>query len=139
MIKTEYEFEQDFYNIVKDCEVAKHVSGKVYKSGLRPPDSDKEDIVVKITTVDSNQLQKGVVTIVIFVPDIDGLGGGRSVPNRNRIGQIQKFCRNFRDEVAQKLKGSYAGLKYETAIKTFSSAELAQSYVSIKLEFNYLS
>lgn len=140
MIKTEYEFEQDFYDIVKRTEIAHQVNGDVYKSGLRPVDSTKEDVVVKITTVNAEQVQKGVVTITIYVPNIDGLpNSSRPVPNRARIGALQKACRNYRDEVAELLNGAYAGLQYETAIKTLELPDRKQSCISIKLEFKYLS
>ena len=71
--KTEKRIERDFYEFVTKSELAKAVSGKVYRKGMRPPESDKEDIVVKFLSGVDEQVHSGIVVLNIYVPYISVL------------------------------------------------------------------
>ena len=81
--KTEKSIERDFYEFVSKSELAKSVSGEVYRNGMRPPESEQEDIVVKFLSGLDEQIQSGIVVLNIYVPDeviIERSAGRRYCP-----------------------------------------------------------
>ena len=93
--KTEKRIERDFYEFVTKSELAKAVSGKVYRKGMRPPESDKEDIVVKFLSGVDEQVQSGIVVLNIYVPDISVRSRGAKVENIKRIDELEELAVSF--------------------------------------------
>lgn len=71
MAKTGKQIQGDIRKLLMDSTLYTQISGEVYRNGYRPRDSRKEDAVVIFTAGLPEQIQTGVVTINIFVPDID--------------------------------------------------------------------
>lgn len=138
MIKTESQVEQDFYDALKKTSLIGKVSGKLYKYGLRPFDSKGEDIVIRITTLNANQLQEGVATILVFIKNIDGAEVGRMTPDKNRIAIVEGYCLECLEELKRVME-EYGNLRLETSIVSKYDAELKQSFVSTRIKFSYLT
>ena len=136
-MKTGSEIESDFYKAVKDTELAKEVNGDVYRSDFRPRDSQKEDIVVRFTAVTSGQLQDGVVTLLVFVPDIDANGEGNKKRNSSRIETLEKFGVTAVGEIRRTLV-EYDDIKLETGVNSYPD-DNEQHFVSIRISFKYLN
>ena len=71
MAKTGKQIQGDIRKLLMDSTLYTKISGEVYRNGYRPRDSRREDAVVIFTAGMPEQIQTGVVTINIFVPDID--------------------------------------------------------------------
>lgn len=65
---TDIEIKDEFYNLLKSSELAKEVTGAIFKR-LRPKNSTKEDVVVSIVTNVGGQKQEAVVNVNIYVAD----------------------------------------------------------------------
>ncbi len=66
--KTSLEIEKDFWELVKKAFRGK-ISGKVYRKGTRPT-GQAEDIVVSHLAGQDGQVQKGVVVVSAYVPNV---------------------------------------------------------------------
>ena len=93
--KTEKSIERDFYEFVSKSELAKSVSGEVYRNGMRPPESEKEDIVVKFLSGLDEQIQSGIVVLNIYVPDTTIRSTGAKVEDITRVGELQDLVLTF--------------------------------------------
>lgn len=95
MIKTSKQIETDFYRFLLPIEEV--ISGKVYRDGLRPRNSAKEDAVVIFTTGLSEQVQTGIITINVFVPDLPNhdKNCGVWVENGLRCQVIEEWLQNW--------------------------------------------
>lgn len=73
------------------------ISGRIYKK-KRPDNSTAEDCVMSFKTGTDGQFQNGVVTVNIYVPNVDN-GQGSSVENvaRTRLieSELSRICRRF--------------------------------------------
>ena len=88
-ILTSKRVQGDIYRLLKRSSLASSLSGKVYRSGMRPRDSRQEDAVVIFTSGLSEQVQSGVVTVNIFVPDVEGVGTGVLEEDGKRCEEIE--------------------------------------------------
>lgn len=95
MTKTEKQIERDFFEFVSKSELAKAITGKVYRKGMRPTDSDKEDIVVKFLSGLDEQVQSGIVVINVYVPNIVIRNTGAKVEDIERIGKLEELIISF--------------------------------------------
>lgn len=75
MKKTASEIEADIYKIVKNSILKSAVTGDVFLDGLRPENSNKEDIIVSFMTGIFDVFhQEGKVNINVYVPDKESSG-----------------------------------------------------------------
>lgn len=68
-MKTTVEIEDDIFTILKGSELARTVSGKIYKGYRRPADSTKEDITVHVLANQNGEVQLAFVNVNIYVKD----------------------------------------------------------------------
>lgn len=136
-MKTGSEVESDFYKAVLETELAKEINGAVYRSDFRPRNSKKEDVVVRLTAVTSGQLQYGVVTLLVFVPDVDATGQGHKKRNSARICKLEQFGVSAVDEIRQILT-EYDNINLETGVDAYPD-DNEQHFVSIRINFSYLT
>lgn len=94
-LKTAQEIERDFYLMVKESALGRAVSGGIYRSEMRPNDSADEDIIVRFLSGTNGQIQRGVVILNVYVPDVPYLNDGRLVPNHARIAELQELVNEF--------------------------------------------
>ena len=92
MAKTGKQIQGDIYRFLKNSTLAEQISGEVYRSGIRPRDSQQEDAVVTFTAGLPDQIQTGVVTINIYVPDIDFDDNGTWVEDGARTEEMESLA-----------------------------------------------
>lgn len=109
------------------------VSGEVYRDGMRPRDSRKEDIVVVFTSGNTAQVQSGVVTVKIYVPDVDPYQNGVLTEDGARLEEIEVAAQAF---VEQMNIPNYL-FRLAQTIHTSYDEEVNQHFVVVRLRFRY--
>lgn len=137
MYKTTQDIEDDFYKALLQTELIKSVEGKLYKKGMRPVDSKKEDVTLIVTTLDSAQYQTGVVTLLIYVNGTD-LYQSQTVPDKKRIKTLSRAAVDVLDELKPIMK-DYDGLSFFQAVTNDYDVETEQYFISAKIMFRYLT
>ena len=135
-MKTESQVEQDFYDALQWTSLIKFVNGGLYKHGLRPFDSKKEDVIVKVTTLTAAQRQDGVVTVIAYCPNIDGAEFGRLTPNKKRLSALEYKMYEMFAELKVFLE-HYDNIRLDSAIGSRYDNELKQSFTYCKIKFAY--
>lgn len=135
MAKTGKQIQGDIYQLFKDSTLYTMISGDVYRRGYRPRDSRMEDAVVIFTTGMSDQIQTGVVTINIFVPDIDPYDNGVLVEDGERTEVIERLAADWVDSLSADI--SCYRFKLMQTIYTEEEKEINQHFVVVKLAYRY--
>lgn len=129
MNKTAHQILDDVVAKLKESGIESVISGKIYKK-KRPDNSTSEDCVVMFKTGTDGQFQNGVVTINIYVSNVDN-GQGSTVENveRTRLleSELNRICHQF-------TTGEYL---FKPAIidETWEAEEVDQHFVHLDLEF----
>lgn len=135
MAKTSKQIQGDIYQLLKDSTLYSMISGEVYRQGYRPRDSRKEDAVVIFTTGVPDQIQTGVVTLNIYVPDIDPYNNGLMVEDGERTEQIERLAGQWVESLTTD-KSCYK-FKLQQTIYTEEEAEINQHFIVVKLRYEY--
>lgn len=135
MAKTGKQVQGDVYELLKDSTLFSMISGGVYRGGYRPRDSKLEDAVVIFTAGMSDQIQTGVVTINIFVPDIDPYDNGILVEDGERTEVIERLAADWVDSLSADI--SCYRFKLMQTIYTEEEADINQHFVVVKLAYRY--
>lgn len=138
MLKTEIDVEQDFYNAIKKSALMSLVKGGIYKKEMRPFDSKDEDIIVMVSSLTMAQRQEGVMTILVYVPMVEGRSNGDMLPDKKRIGVIEKSCCELPRELVG-LMPEYDGIDIYSSLVSQIDRNEELSYVSLKIKFSYLT
>jgi len=135
MAKTGKQIQGDVYQLLRDSTLYTMISGEVYRSGNRPRDSKKEDAEVIFTTGLTDQIQSGVVTVNIFVPDIDPWGNGVMVEDSQRTEQLEKYAQAW----VESLTAEVSNYKFELQQTIFTEEEpqIHQHFVVVRLRYEY--
>lgn len=136
-MKTAKEIQDDVWRLLRDSILADELSGGMYKPGYRPRDSRKEDAIVKYTTGISDQIQEGIVTINIFVPDIDPYNDGVMVEDGNRTTQIERMAQDWVDQIATEV--SDYDISLSEPIYTEDEPDIDQHFVVVRLNYRLLT
>lgn len=138
MSKTSKQVQSDVIALLQNSPLAASVSGAVYRgtpdSSFRPRDSQSEDIVVVFTTGYPYEIETGVVTIHIYVPDIDPYGDGVLVEDGRRTEQIERLA----DEWVNSLTCDRSNYKFKLrqSIHTQSNPDIHQHFVVVRLGYS---
>lgn len=135
MAKTGKQIQGDIYRLLRDSTLYTLISGEVYRNGLRPRDSQKEDAVVTFTVGLPDQIQTGVVTVNIFVPDIDPDDNGTWVEDGRRAEELEKLAQEWADSLTAEV--SCYKFKLQQTIYTEAEPEINQHFVVVKLKYEY--
>lgn len=135
MAKTGKQIQGDIYRRLRDSELAGLISGEVYRSGCRPRDSRLEDATVTFTSGLPDQIETGVVTVNIFIPDIDADGNGTRMEDGARAEELEQLAQEWVDS----LTAADSGYKFrlQQAIYTEREAEINQHFVVVRLMYEY--
>lgn len=131
-MKTAKEIQQFFYHLVKDSILANGVSGGVYLDGYRPRSSKEEDIIVSFTTGNAEQIQQGVVTITVFVPDIAPYENGVKVENGSRTLELEQMALEWFNSLTAQLDYK---LSLNDIIGTYADEQTSSHFVSIPIYY----
>lgn len=133
MAKTAKQVQTDIIALLRGSELATEISGEVYRNGLRPRDSRLEDAVVIFTTGLPDEIETGVVTVNIYVPDIDPYENGVLVEDGERTETLEILAQGWVDS----LLGSGTNYVFELRQTIYTEAEpdINQHFVVIKLGY----
>ena len=131
MTKTAKQVQTDIINLLRNSELAAEVSGGIYRKGYRPRDSRKEDIIVIFTAGIPDEIQTGVVTVNIFIPDIDPYGNGVQVEDGERSEELEALAQRW----VESLSGNNYLFELQQTIYTEAEPEINQHFVVVKLRY----
>ena len=135
MAKTSRQIQGDIYNLLKGSALCSMISGDVYRSGYRPRDSRLEDAVVIFTTGLPDQIQTGVVTVNIYVPDIDPYQNGVLVEDGERTETIERLAQEWVDGLTT--DRSCYKFKLQQTIYTEEEPDIRHHFIVVKLKYEY--
>lgn len=135
MAKTGKQIQSDVLGLLKSGSLPSLISGKVYRRGYRPRDSKLEDAIVIFTTGLPGQIQTGVVTVNIYVPDIDPYQNGVLVENGQRCEQLEKAAAEWVECLTTAV--SNYRFKLQQTIYTEEEPDINQHFVVVKLQYEY--
>jgi hypothetical protein len=135
MAKTGKQVQGDIYGLLKGSTLYSMISGDVYRGGYRPRDSRLEDAVVIFTAGLPDQIQTGVVTVNIFVPDIDPYDNGVFVEDGRRTEEMELLAAEWVKSLSAEV--SCYKFRLMQTIHTEEEAEINQHFVVVKLGYNY--
>ncbi len=135
MAKTGKQIQGDIYQLLRDSDLARMITGDVYRYGMRPRDSRLEDAVVIFTTGVPTQVEEGVVTINIYVPDVDPYENGVLVEDGERTEELEAAAQQW----VESLTTSVSNYKFrlQMAIFTEEEPEINQHFVVVRLGYQY--
>lgn len=134
MAKTAKDIQTDFYTLLKDSDLAAMVNGIVYRDGFRPRDSKKEDIVIIYSAgEDDGEIQSGIVTLNIYVPDILPYKNGTMVENAARTAKIERAAQEWYESI-RGVMPEYIFRLYNT-IHTTADEDINQHFVVVQVKY----
>ena len=135
MAKTGKQVQGDIYRLFKGSTLYTMISGDVYRNGYRPRDSRLEDAIVTFTAGIPDQIQTGVVTVNIFVPDIDPYKNGVLVEDGQRTEELERLAQAWVDSLTAAV--SCYKFKLMQTIYTEEEADINQHFIVVKLGYEY--
>ena len=135
-MKTASQIEGDIYNLLKaDPTLCSMISGQVYREGYRPRDSKQEDVIVIFTAGEYGQIETGVVTINIYVPDIDPYSNGVMVKDGLRTSELEQVAAMW----VQSLTADRTNYKFrlQQTIYTEAEPDIHQHFIVVSLHYRY--
>lgn len=133
MARTAKQVQTDILALLRGSELAAGISGGVYREGYRPRDSRLEDAVVIFTAGLPGEIQTGVVTVNVFVPDTDPYDNGVLVEDGARTEALEILAQRWVDS----LSGSGTDYRFELKHTIYTEAEpdIKQHFVVVKLGY----
>lgn len=131
MIKTATQIEKDVYRIVKRC-VKDFIGGEVYRKGMRPKDSRKEDCSVVFSSGLEGQKQTGEVYVHIYIPYVNASNSSALIPNLPRIGELELKLIELLKELGK--DGEYF-FEYRNTPDTIELDDILQSMLSALIKY----
>ncbi|MDR0864960.1 MAG: hypothetical protein LBO74_08520 [Candidatus Symbiothrix sp.] len=136
-MKTGKQVQSDIIALLKNSALPNAVNGKIYRFGYRPRDSKAEDIIVAFTTGIPDQIETGVVTINIFIPDIEApdTDNGVMLEDGKRSEELEIAAAEFVKSLTVE-KSNYK-FNLRQTIYTEAELEINQHFIVIKLGYDY--
>jgi hypothetical protein len=134
-MKTGKQIQGDIVALLKDSVLANTVNGKIYGFEHRPRDSKAEDIIVVFTTGFSEQIQTGVITLNIYVPDVENPDNGILTENERRCEDLEIAAGSW---VESLISVPYYQFSLQQTIYTEAEPEINQHFVVVKLKYQLL-
>lgn len=132
--------EEDFFEALttKEMRLMHGISGNIWRDGTRPRDSKNEDVILRLTSLDSGQTQTGVITLLCHCPDID-LGKGNTIRNSARLAEIAELAQYTAENVWKALPEYYIIAKPYRGITSQISESLGQHFLNVPIYFEILN
>lgn len=139
MAKTSKQIQGDVYRLLKNSTLSSMISGDVYrgdgKTSNRQRDSRKEDAVVIFTSGLSGDIQTGVVTVNIYVPDVDPYDNGVFVEDGQRAEEIERLANDWVNSLTAD-KSCYK-FRLQQTIYTEAEPDINQHFIVVKLHYEF--
>ena len=132
---TAKQVQTDVYNMLKDSALSSMISGAVYRAGYRPRDSRAEDAIVTFTAGTVGEVEKGVVTVNIYVPDIDPYENGVLVEDGVRTDELEQAAAEWVQTLTAE-KSDYK-FKLSKTIYTEADRDTKQHFIVVILEYEH--
>lgn len=133
--KTEKRIERDFFEFVSNSELAKNISGMVYRKGMRPVGSDKEDIVVKFLSGIDEQIQSGIIVLNIYVPDTTIRSTGAKVEDIKRVEELEELALSFIEEN----DSTEYELSKDGTPKSLETEGIEQHFIQVRIKYRRIT
>lgn len=137
-MKTSKQVQSDIIALLEGSTLASSVSGKIYRgtpdSNYRPRDSRKEDIVVIFTTGIPSEVETGVVTVHIYVPDITPYEDGVFYEDGRRSETIEALAADWVESLT--CDRSNYKFKLQQSIHTQANSDIHQHFVVVRLGYS---
>jgi len=99
------DIKDDVFNLLKNSELAKSLSGQICKTGVRPLNSTKEDCVISVLANQNGEIQRAVVNVNIYVPDVHVIKDKSWVEDSKRLRVLCRLCEElFNSKRVQKTR-----------------------------------
>jgi len=132
-VKTETQIETDFYRIIKSSQIPSIINGKVYRRGMRPLDSQKEDCIVQFLSGQNGQLQEGVLNMNIFVPKILIGSNTNKVEDLKRVEELEiAIMELFTDKA---FENPYYLVEVNETPQTIDYADIEQTCINTRIHY----
>lgn len=135
MPKTGKQIQGDIYSLLRASALSSMITGDVYRKGMRPRDSKLEDAVVIFTGGFANEIQSGVVTVNIYVPDIDPREDGVLTEDGARTEELERAADDWVKTLTAS-RGCYH-FRLGQTITTEYEPEIQQHFVVVKLYYRF--
>ena len=135
MAKTGKQVQSDVLALLKSSALPSMISGGVYRNGYRPRDSKQEDAIVIFTTGLPTEIQTGIVTVNIYVPDIDPFANGVLVEDGQRCEELERAAALWADSLTCAV--SNYKFKLQQTIYTEEEPDINQHFIVVKLRYEY--
>ena len=135
MAKTGKQVQSDVLALLKSSALPSMISGKVYRKGYRPRDSKLEDAIVIFTTGLPGQIETGVVTVNIYIPDVDPCANGVLVEDGQRCEELEQAAAVWVDSLTCAV--SKYKFKLQQTIYTEEEPDIKQHLIVVKLRYEY--
>lgn len=133
-LKTASEIQGDVLQLLKASAVASSVNGGIYRSGQRPANSRREDIVIIFTEGNAEQNQSGTLTLHVYVPDVDFGGNGIYSEDGERVNALSRVMQDWVDALPV---GDYHYKLKDTIHSIASDVPSKQHIIVVRLGFDY--
>jgi hypothetical protein len=134
MKKTGGNIETDIYNLLSSGLKTICSTGNVYKSEGRGKNATTEDAVVIFMGGLDDQVQEGIVTVNIFINDIDN-GTGTKVKDAGTCRSVESSLLSLIDSATT----TEYELTRKSIIQTFAVEEIDQHFVNAKIQFKRIT
>lgn len=88
---TDSEIKSDLFKLIKESELARAITGKVYKRP-RPQNSKKEDCVIRVIANENGEIQTAIAIVNIYIPDVFVEEMNEWTEDDPRIAELSKMA-----------------------------------------------
>lgn len=121
----------DVIRLLRGGALAALARGGIYRAGMRPADSEAEDIVVAFTAGQPGEIERGAVTVDVFVPDV-AAGQGRVARDGARCEALEAAAARWVEGLTCGACGGYR-FELQRAIRTEEAPGTGCHIVVVKL------
>lgn len=121
----------DIIGFLRGSGLAKAINGGIYRAGTRPADSRAEDIVVTFTAGLPGEIERGVATVNVFVPDVV-TESGRMLADGARCAELEEAAARWVETLTCAACGGYK-FSLQSAIRTVEDGGAGQHFVAVRL------
>lgn len=132
MLKTAEQVEADIFTMVKHSALGAAIRGSVYRKGMRPDDATTEDIVVAFVSGTDKQMQRGLVVLNIYIPDITFKG--KRVVDKKRADALQLLVIDLIDS-----NSSDYWIETDGTPSVYHVEEIDQNCLAVRLALNRMA
>jgi len=134
--KSGTQIQSDLFTLLRTSYLASEISGSTYQYGMRPRNSQLEDMDIQFVTGIAPQMQSGLIKVNIYVPDIEV--NGVMCENYARCQAIEiEANRTIEKELTT--AGSEYRFLLDNTIQTFAGEDDDFHFVHVRINYEILN